>query len=237
MSPPEANAADDGREEFARAELYGLLSALFVAAPSGELYRRLQGAATEAPTAGALLESGFGRLVDASRRLPLAAVREEFDALFQGVGRPEVFLQSSFFIAGALNQRPLVILRDDLRALGLEREPTQFLTEDHLACLCEVMRFLIIGDAPVAGDLARQRRFFDAHLRGWSAALWEALQGHPRSDFYRAAAAFARDFFAVEAQAFDMLAGEEASPRPAPVHTEKTGNLGVYPNDLGQVAD
>ena len=200
FSPP----VDDS-EELARAEVYGLLSALFVAPPSVELYGQLQVAVTEAPAAGAFLERAFGALVEASRRVPLAGVREEYDALFQGIGKPEVFLQASYFIAGALNETPLVVLRDDLRELGLERQPEQFVTEDHLACLCEVMRFLIAGDDPAVSKLATQRRFFDAHLRGWTDTLWDQIAGQPRSDFYRAVASFARDFFGVEAQAFDML--------------------------------
>jgi TorA maturation chaperone TorD len=196
--------ADDS-EELARAEVYGLLSALFSAAPSAELYGQLQVAVTEAPAAGAFLERAFGALVESSRRLPLAAVRDEYDALFQGIGKPEVFLHASYFIAGALNEKPLVTLRDDLRELGLERQPEQFMTEDHLACLCEVMRFLIAGDNLAVSNLATQRRFFDAHLRGWTEALWDMLEAHPQSDFYRATASFARDFFSVEVQAFDML--------------------------------
>ena len=200
FSPP----ADDG-EELARAEVYGLLSALFLAAPSESLYSQLQVAVTEAPAPGAFLEGSFAALVAASRRLPLAAVQEEYVALFEGTGKAEVFLYASYFIAGSLNEKPLVTLRDDLRALGLERDPALFVTEDHLACLCETMRFLIAGDDLAVSNLATQQRFFSAHLRGWADALWEALEGHPRSDFYRAVAAFGRDFFSVEAQAFDML--------------------------------
>jgi TorA maturation chaperone TorD len=199
------NAPVDDSEELARAEVYGLLAALFSAAPSAELYGQLQVAVTEAPAAGAFLERSFAALVEASRRVPLTAVKVEYDALFQGIGKPEVFLHASYFIAGALNDKPLVALRDDLRALGLERQPDQFITEDHLACLCEVMRFLIAGDELTVSKLATQRRFFDAHLRGWIGALWDLLETQPRGDFYRAVASFGRDFFNVEAQAFDML--------------------------------
>lgn len=199
------DAPVDDSEELARAEVYGLLAALFSAAPSAELYSQLQVAVTEAPAAGAFLERSFAAVVEASRRVPLPAVNEEYDALFQGIGKPEVFLHASYFIAGALNDKPLVALRDDLRALGLERQPDQFITEDHLACLCEVMRFLIAGDEPAVSKLATQRRFFDAHLRGWTGALWDLLETQPRGDFYRAVASFGRDFFSVEAQAFDML--------------------------------
>jgi TorA maturation chaperone TorD len=205
VTTPKSGATADDSEELARAEVYGLLGALFSAPPSDELYAQLRVAVTEAPAAGAFLETAFGALVEAARRLPLAAVRDEYDALFQGIGKPAVFLHASYFVAGALNEKPLVVLRDDLRELGLERAPGQSVTEDHLACLCEVMRYLIAGDDPAVGNLATQRRFFDAHLRGWTGALWDVLEGQPRSDFYRAVAAFARDFFSVEAQAFDML--------------------------------
>ncbi len=205
MSAVRFNSAADDSEELARAEVYGLLSALFLAAPSEGLYGQLQVAVTEAPAPGAFLEGSFGALVEASRRLPLAAVRDEYVALFESIGKAEVFLHASYFIAGSLNEKPLVTLRDDLRALGLERDPALFVTEDHLACLCETMRFLIAGDDLAVSNLATQQRFFNAHLRGWADALWEALEEHPRSEFYRAVAAFGRDFFSVEAQAFDML--------------------------------
>ena len=205
MSPLQFGPPVDDSVELARAELYGLLSALFQAPPSGALYEQLRGAVTQAPVAGAFLEHAFGALVQASRRVPLTAVAEEYDTLFQGIGRPEVFLHASYFIAGALNARPLVALRDDLVGLGIERDPAQFVTEDHLAFMCEVMRLLIAGEDREAVDLATQRRFFDTHLRGWADALWDALEMHPRSDFYRSVARLGRDFFSVEAQAFDML--------------------------------
>ena len=67
------------------------------------------------------------------------------------------------------------------------------------------MRYLIAGDDVAVCNLERQRRFFRAHLRGWAERLCEALADHPRADFYKALAGFARDFFGVEAQGFDLL--------------------------------
>ena len=195
----------DEREELARAEVYGLLASLFHAPPSPELYGRLRAAVTEAPARGAFLATSWSELVAASRRLPLAEVGDEYVALFQGMGKPEVFLYGSYFIAGHLNEKPLVDLRRDLGALGLER-PTEVLeTEDHIAGLCEVMRYLIAGDAAGVSKLAAQQRFFDRHLRTWNEALWDTIAAHPRAAFYGAVAGFARDFFAVEAQGFDLL--------------------------------
>jgi TorA maturation chaperone TorD len=195
----------DDREELARAEVYGLLAELFYAPPSLELYEQLQVAPTVAPAPGAFLEASWTELVAASRRLSLAQVREEYAALFVSIGKPEVFLYASYFIAGALNEKPLVALRHELQRLGLERPDTVAETEDHIASLCEVMRYLIAGDDLAVSNLAQQQRFFNAHLRGWTDALWTAVADHPRADFYRAVSLFARDFFAVEAQAFDLI--------------------------------
>ena len=195
----------DDREEIARAEVYGLLASLFYAAPSAELYEQLRVAVTEAPAPGAFLETSWSAVVAAARRLTLAQVTDEQAALFGGVGKPEVFVYGSWFIAGSLNEKPLVALRRDLAVLGLERPQTVLETEDHIASLCEVMRYLIAGDDLSVSNLAAQQRFFDAHLRGWVERLFDTIAMHPRADFYRAVAGFARDFFAVEAQGFDLL--------------------------------
>lgn len=198
-------SAPDDREELARAEVYGLLASLYYAPPSADLYEQLRVAVTEAPAAGAFLETSWSVVVAASRRLPLVTVGDEYVALFGGVGKPEVFLHASWFIAGNLNQKPLVDLRHDLAALGLERPPGVLETEDHIASLCEVMRYLIAGEDLAVSNLAVQQRFFNAHLRAWVERLCDAIGAHPRADFYRAVAGFSRDFFAIEAQGFDLL--------------------------------
>ncbi len=198
-------ASGDDAEELARAEVYGLLAVLFYAPPDAALHARFQVAVTEAPVAGAFLESSWGELVAAARRLGLAQIEREFDALFQGVGKPEVFLYGSFHLAGKLNEKPLVALRHSLRALGIAKSEGMSETEDHIASLCEVMRFLIAGDDAGTSNLETQRRFFDAHLRGWVDAMCSAIEAHPGADFYASLARFTRDFFAIEAQGFDLL--------------------------------
>ena len=204
------STADDS-EELARAEIYRLLATLFYAPPSEALYGQLRVAVTEAPARGAFLERSWGDVVAAARRLDLAEVADEYAALFLGIGRPEVFLYGSFHIAGKLNEKPLVELRRDLQALGLERPETVAETEDHIAALCEVMRYLIAGDDAGVSNLANQQRFYNAHLRSWVEALCDVLAAHPQADFYRALAAFARDFFAVEAQGLDLLETDSMS--------------------------
>ena len=192
-------------EETARAEVYGLLAALYYAPPSTELYENLRVAATEAPAAGALLEGSWAELVASARELTLANVKSEYDALFGGVGRPEVYVFGSHYLSGFLNEKPLAALRTDIAALGLARDETMPETEDHVAYLCEVMRYLIAGDDVEVANLTRQREFFTRHLQPWVAAMCVAIAQHPKARFYQALAAFTEVFINVESQGFDML--------------------------------
>lgn len=192
-------------EETARAEIYGLLSQLFYAPPSPELLAQLRLAATEAPTAGGFLEEPWRQLVGAARAMDDQAIQDEFEALFGGVGKPEVYLFGSYYLSGFLNEKPLVKLRADLAELGLARDEAMTDTEDHIAYLCEVMRFLIAGDDAARSNLSRQRDFFSAHLQPWAAQMCETVGAHPKARFYASLAAFSAAFVGVEAQGFDML--------------------------------
>ncbi|MFN3462421.1 MAG: molecular chaperone, partial [Oceanibaculum sp.] len=133
-------------EETARAELYGLLAGLLAAPPADELLARLRVAVTEAPAPGGVLEVPWQALVAQARALSAQQVRDEYEALFGGVGKPEVYLYASHYLSGFLNDKPLAALREELAALGLARAEGVSEPEDHLAFLCEVMRFLIAGD-------------------------------------------------------------------------------------------
>jgi TorA maturation chaperone TorD len=201
-----AAAADDA-EELARAEVYGVLAALFYAPPDAAMLAQFQVAVTEAPVAGAFLEASWSELVGAARRLDAAQIAAEFDTLFQGVGKPEVFLYGSFYLAGKLNEKPLVAVRHSLRELGLARSATVNETEDHLASLCEVMRYLIAGDEVEVANLAHQSEFFATHIQPWVNSLCDVLAAHPKARFYAGLAGFTRSFISVEVQGFDMLDG------------------------------
>jgi TorA maturation chaperone TorD len=192
-------------EETARSEIYGLLAALYYAAPAAELYEGLRVAVTAAPAEGALLEASWGELVAAARAQSLEAVMQEHDALFGGVGKPEVYLFGSHYLSGFLNEKPLAALRTDIAALGLARDEAMPETEDHVAYLCEVMRYLIAGDDAAVANLTRQREFFARHLQPWLPLMCEAITQHPKARFYAALAGFTQVFVNVEAQGFDML--------------------------------
>lgn len=200
---PVSSALD---EETARAEVYGLLAALFYAPPSPELMAQLRVAVTEAPAAGGFLEEPWRQLVGTARGLDDAQVADEYDALFGGVGKPEVYLFGSFYLSGFLNEKPLAALRGDLAALGLARDEAMPESEDHVACVCEVMRYLIAGDDVEVANLTQQQKFFSAHVQPWVPAMCEAISAHPKARFYAALAGFTAAFVSVETQGFDLMA-------------------------------
>lgn len=202
---PTTITTDRFDEEVARAELYGLLALLFYAPPSPEWLEQLRVAVTEAPTAGGFLEEPWQRLVGVARRLEAAQIADEFDALFGGVGKPEVALYGSHYLSGFLNEKPLAQLRGTLAELGLSRDEAMAETEDHVACVCEVMRYLIAGDDAAVANLTQQQRFFADHVQPWVPQLCDALAAHPKADFYAALAVLTQAFVGVEAQGFDML--------------------------------
>ncbi|MEY4748402.1 MAG: hypothetical protein RIQ60_616 [Pseudomonadota bacterium] len=202
---PISFAPADDSDELARAELYGLLARLWLAPPDAELLGQFKVAVTEAPTPGGLLEAPWGQLVAAMRATSAQAAADEHEALFHGVGKPEVFAYGSWYLTGFLNEKPLAALRHDLAALGLTRDAERLETEDHIAYGLEVMRYLIAGDEVAVCNLEQQRRFFRAHLQPWVEALCDAVEAHPRAHTWRAVAALTRAFVQVETQGFDML--------------------------------
>ena len=195
----------DDSEEIARAELYGLLAQLWLAPPPEDLLRQFGVAVTAAPQPGAWLEGPWQDLVGALRATTAEAAAAEFNALFLGVGKPEIFAYASFHLTGFLNERPLATLRADLAVLGLARDDEMLETEDHIAYLFEVMRYLIAGEDLEICNLEQQRLFFRNHLQNWVDALCATTMAHPRALVWRAVAAFTREFMHVETQGFDLL--------------------------------
>jgi TorA maturation chaperone TorD len=182
-----------------------LLAALYYPPPASELLAQLRVAITEAPAAGGFLEEPWRELVGTARELSDEAVQREYDALFGGVGKPEVYLFGSHYLSGFLNEKPLAKLRDTLARLGLARDEAMPETEDHIAYLCEVMRYLIAGDDVAVANLTEQRAFFSEHIQPWAVAMCDAISQHPKARFYAALGEFTRAFTGVEVQGFDML--------------------------------
>ena len=193
-------------EDNARAEIYALLSNCFYQPASKELLRVV---ATGSGLCNDEADTDFCRLwralQQAAAQADAEAVKEEFETAFIGTGRQPVMLYGSFYVAGFLHDKPLALLRDDLTKMGIARRGDRHESEDHVSALCDVMRFLIAGDAdtpPAALDL--QREFFHRHIAPWYAALCTAIISANQTDFYKHVAHLLREFFAIENAAFDI---------------------------------
>jgi TorA maturation chaperone TorD len=192
-------------EETARSEIYGLLAGVLYASPAIELIAQIRIAATETPAAGAFLEEPWRNFVGVARSMSDQAIKAEYEALFGGVGKPEIYLYGSHYLSGFLNEKPLARLRTDLNKLGLERSEVMSDTEDHFAYLCEVMRYLIAGEDVAVANLTRQREFFSTHIQPWANLMCDDIQSNTKANFYTSLAELIRAFMGVEAQGFDML--------------------------------
>jgi TorA maturation chaperone TorD len=191
-------------EDRARAEHYAVLSRLFASAPDAEFLRKLPAlAATWGSSANALGQAWL-MLRDAALNTDAEQLEDEYTRLFLTIGRPDVMLFGSFYMAGFLMEGPVVELRADLAELGLGRRLGVTESEDHIAALCDVMRHLIVT-GPDAAGLGRQQLFFTRHIAPWFEALCEALERAPDARFYPRTAALVRAFFEIERLAFDML--------------------------------
>jgi TorA maturation chaperone TorD len=198
--PLKFEAPDDG-EETARADLYGLLAGLFYSPPSQELLDAIASAPSEGD---GILRETWNALAAACGDAKANRLREEYEALFIGVGKPDLMLYGSYYLSGFLMEKPLAALRSDLAALGLERPADVPESEDHIAMLFEVMRYLIASGDPVHANIAAQKNFFGTHIQPWAMQMCDAVETHPRAGFYRLVATLAKRFLEVEMQAFDM---------------------------------
>jgi TorA maturation chaperone TorD len=195
-------------EDLARADLYGLIARLFHQAPDQELLDQIaasipEGQETQAEDAP--LAKVWHSVVEVAKSNPAKAWQDEFDQNFISVGRPNIILNGSFYMAGHLNEKPLVDIRRALETFGLESAEEITETEDHISALCEVMRYLIAGDDVEISNLTNQRIFFNDHIRTWYDELCDAIEAIPEMHLYHPVAALTREFFAIEGQSFDMI--------------------------------
>ena len=195
-------------EDLARADLYGLIARFFHQPPDQELLDQIAASIPddqESQFDDAPLAKVWNSVVEVAKNNSAKAWHEEFDRNFISVGRPNVILNGSFYMAGHLNEKPLVDIRRALDTFGLESAEEVTETEDHLSALCEVMRYLIAGDDVEISNLTNQRIFFNDHIRPWYDELCDAIEGIPDMHLYHPVAALTREFLAIEGQSFDMI--------------------------------
>jgi TorA maturation chaperone TorD len=204
IESPRLDAGPLSEEEAARANFYALIGRLFYAAPDAGLLAALcssDGNAGAADGGGPLVEA-WASLLDACRSAHTEMLEAEYAALFISAGKSLVSPYVSGYASGMAADKQLVRLRQQLEAWGLARRDAVFEIEDHIAGLCDVMRFLIECNQPVAD----QKQFFEEFVQPGALRLCDAVEAAEPAVFYKNVASFMRAFFALEKSAFDMEA-------------------------------
>lgn len=164
------------------AQLYLLLGRLLAAPPDAAMLSLVSSLSREQNGDGE-----FRELARAARANTPAAVADEYQTLFVGVGRGELVPYASYYLTGHLNERPLAQLRTDMAALGIARAVDVSETEDHIAALCEMMSGLLSGTFGYRDDEADQgAKFFEAHLAPWAPRFFADLKDARSARFYAA---------------------------------------------------
>ncbi|HEY8554359.1 MAG TPA: molecular chaperone TorD family protein, partial [Burkholderiales bacterium] len=103
-------------EDRARAEVYALLGALLARPPTEKMLQLLR--RIEPPDPGQDMAPAWGALKQVAIRAETAAVADEYQELFIGIGRGELVPYGSWYLTGFLMEKPLAELRADLKRLG-----------------------------------------------------------------------------------------------------------------------
>ncbi len=195
---PAARQVDEA--ERLRANVYSFLAKFLARSPDS---------ATLSETAGwSGDETPFGQAVNslaqACRGADPKLMNEEYQALFIGVGRGELLPYGSYYLTGFLNEKPLARLRQSLRALGVERDPSVKEPEDHIAVLMDVMAGMIVGSFAGTASLAEQQAFFKDHIDPWVGYFFKDLEKAKQATLYRHVGTIGREFIEIERAAFAM---------------------------------
>lgn len=174
-----------------RGRVYALLGNLLAGPPRAELLERLAG--IEGDAGGETLAQAWHSLGMAARSADVESVDDEYHDLFIGIARGELVPYASWYLTGLLMEQPLVDLRNDLEALGIERRDAVSEPEDHIAALCQVMALLTNQVS-----YERQRGFVARHLAPWAQRFFDDLCSAKDAGFYEAVGRLGRAFIALE---------------------------------------
>jgi TorA maturation chaperone TorD len=194
-------------EDQARADMYALLARLYSGPPDARLLESLAAAGPLEGEGelGLELATAWRALTQAAAVMDEEAARDEYQALFVGVGKSESNLHASYYLTGFMMEQPLADVRTSMAKLGLARRPGSGLVEDHLASLCETMRALVAGTVGLLPQpVAVQKDFFEQHLGNWYDGCCTAIVHSSVANFYRLVAKLTRIFLRLEAEAFTI---------------------------------
>ena len=199
-SSPAASAALAPEDE-ARAAIYGLVARLFYAHPDEGVLGYIVNARLVGDSATPLALA-WSALAEASRKAFAVKLESEHTELFVGTGKSEITPYLSHYVIQYATDNPLVDLRMRLKEWGIARRDSASEPEDHIAGVCEAMRFAIAVQHRADGE---QKSFFETFLYPGGVKFCDAVVASPKAQFYRIAATFLREFLEIEKQAFDML--------------------------------
>ena len=205
MSEP-AHVSDISDEDVLRADLYDFLGVLLAGPPSQDIIDHAAGLSGDATDLGQAITA----LARVAKSTKAAGAKREYNALFIGLGRGELLPYASFYMTGFLNEKPLALLRGDMRRLGIERAENVFEPEDNIASLCEMMAGMVRGRFGKAVDLTTQKDFFNRHIAPWAEHFFSDLEGAKNSVLYAPVGTIGRVFVEIEREAFRM-AGDAPS--------------------------
>jgi len=154
------------------------------------------------PSDSSALATAWRSMVEACRTAFPAALRDEHTVLFVGTGKCEVTPYLSHYLLRHSSDSPLVDLRQLLDSWGMARREDVPEYEDHIAGVCETMRFAIAVQQRSYED---QKVLFDRFLYRGASAFCSAVTTSKEARFYRLVANFAQAFFDVEKTAFEMV--------------------------------
>jgi len=186
-------------EDQGRANFYALLSRLFYAPADASLLAAL-GQADELEADDEIIAARWRELAKAAATADPDAVREEYETAFVGTGKAPVTLYTSAYSIKYTNETPLVLLRGELASLGLVRRNEAGEPEDHIAALCDTMRYLVSER-----EFPEQQRFFARWIQPISESLCNAIEQSEHTAFYKTIGRLAKAFFSLEHSAFEML--------------------------------
>lgn len=181
-----------------RADIYQLLAALFRQGPNQSLIEFL--ATLEIDDDNNEMSQAWLAVKNAAKQTNVEQLEDEYFAIFLGVGCGEILPYGSWFITGSLLDKPLALLRQDLKQLGYERNENIAEPEDHISALFEVLAHLIIEQPNY-----RQLAFYQRHLESWIHRFCNDLSKAPSANFYAKVALLAKAFFDFETIAFEQL--------------------------------
>lgn len=186
-----------------RANTYSLLASLLAGPPSAELLELLRKIDAPAGNGESGMAAAWQTLKLAAERTTVEQLDDEYHELFIGVGRGELMPYGSWYLAGFMLDKPLALLRQDLAALGFERQQGVYETEDHVAALCETMSMIIGSQEEI--PFGTQRKFFNDHMELWMGRFFNDLENAKSARFYRTVGRVGAQFMEIEKQYLSML--------------------------------